>query len=83
MTEVGDRLIKSAKQAAHIARMGEAGVLLNSDKLMIGISGHINEHYGPRCSDFDPDCMTCKMWAALDVIGLGLENAGAFSTSTD
>ena len=79
MSEVGRRLIAAAEQAAEIARQGEVQLMLSPEKLLIAISGHVDEHFGPRCSDFDPDCMTCQMWAALGVIGRGLEESGAFA----
>ena len=28
----------------------------------------LNEHFGKRCPDFEPECECCKRWAALDVL---------------
>lgn len=33
--------------------------------LVIGTS-LLEQHFGPRCPDFEKDCICCKRWKALD-----------------
>lgn len=30
----------------------------------------MNEEWGERCPDFDPDCLCCKAWAFYDRYGV-------------
>lgn len=63
-------------------RKAEMAILADPDKLLLMVADHINEHFGPRCTDFDPHCATCVTWKALDIISGSLESAGAFEANT-
>lgn len=73
MATAGERLIRSAHEAK-----AEAAVMLDPDKLCVGVASHINEYFGPKCSDPRCQCNTCMMWVSLGTIRYGFDIVGLF-----
>jgi hypothetical protein len=37
-----------------------------ADEFMRSVHDFVQEMFGDRCDDFDPDCPTCKLWQLHD-----------------
>lgn len=56
-------------------------MMLDCDRLLIGLSAHVSEYYGPPCTVPDPNCPGCQMWGAMRILRRGLNEAGAFDVA--
>lgn len=41
---------------------------VEADAVLTSVEAFVVENFGGRCSTFDGDCATCKVWAAYDVL---------------
>lgn len=45
----------------------EAAAYLNLLRMQ-PLGDMVESHFGPRCTEYDPDCACCRAWRWLDVV---------------